>query len=53
MIYYPTLSNHNIPIIVDLSGDLYTLRIEYGYTQNQCDDGARDGINIWYIWISL
>jgi len=26
----------------DVSGALYTLRIQYSYTQTQCEDGARD-----------
>ena len=26
----------------DISGALYTLRIQYLYTQTQCEDGARD-----------
>ena len=26
----------------DISGTLYTLRIQYSYTQTQCEDGARD-----------
>ena len=26
----------------DIFGALYTLRIEYQYTQTQCEDGARD-----------
>ena len=26
----------------DISGALYTLRIQYSYTQTQCEDGARD-----------
>ena len=26
----------------DISGVLYTLRIQYSYTQTQCEDGARD-----------
>ena len=26
----------------DISGALYTLRIQYEYTQTQCEDGARD-----------
>ena len=25
-----------------ISGALYTLRIQYSYTQTQCEDGARD-----------
>ena len=27
---------------LDISGDFYTLRIQYEYTQTQCEDGARD-----------
>ena len=26
----------------DISGALYILRIQYSYTQTQCEDGARD-----------
>ena len=26
----------------DISGALYTLRIQYKYTQSQCEDGAKD-----------
>ena len=26
----------------DISGALYTLRIQYSYTQTQCENGARD-----------
>ena len=26
----------------DISGALYTLRIQYSYTQTQCEDGDRD-----------
>ena len=26
----------------EISGALYTLRIQYSYTQTQCEDGARD-----------
>jgi len=26
----------------DISGALYTLRIQYSYTQTKCEDGARD-----------
>ena len=26
----------------DISGAPYTLRIQYSYTQSQCEDGARD-----------
>ena len=41
----------HIPNIDAISGDLFTLRIQYEYTQTQCDEGARDGINIWYMGI--
>ena len=26
----------------DISGAFYTFRIQYSYTQTQCEDGARD-----------
>ena len=29
------------------------MRIQYEYTQTQCDEGTRDGIDIWYIGIIL
>ena len=35
-----------------ISGALFTLRIQHEYTQTQCDEGARDGIVIWYMGIS-
>ena len=38
-----------VPNISDLSGALFTLRIQYEHTQTQSDDGARDGIDIWYM----
>ena len=28
---------------------LFTLRIQYESTQTQCDEGTRDGIDIWYM----
>ena len=34
-----------------ISGALFTLRIQY--TQTQCDEGARDGIDIWYMGIII
>ena len=40
----PHISN-----IVAISGALFTLRIQYEYTQTQYDEGARDGTNIWYM----
>ena len=39
----------HIPNIDGISGDLFTLRIQYEYTQTQCDEGAKDGIDIWYM----
>ena len=40
------------PNIDVISGALFTLRIQYEYyTQTQCDEGARDGIDIWYMGI--
>ena len=29
---------------IDLFNDLFTLRIQYAYTQTQCEDGAKYGI---------
>ena len=40
------LYNPNIPNIDAFSGALFTLRIQYEYTQVQCDEVARDGIDI-------
>ena len=40
-----------MPNIHDISGALFTLRIQYEYSQTQCNEGARDGIDIWYIEI--
>ena len=31
---------------------LSTLRIQYEYAQTQCDEGARDGVDIWYMGIT-
>ena len=33
--------------IVDISGALFMLRIQYEYTQTQWEEGARDVNNIW------
>ena len=30
----------------------FILRTQYEYTQAQCDEGARDGIDIWYMGIT-
>ena len=40
-----------MPNIDAVSGALFTLRIQYDHTQSQCDEGARDGIDIWYMGI--
>ena len=45
------LGNPHIPNIDAISGALFTLRIQYEFTQTQCDDGARDGIDIGYMGI--
>ena len=45
------ICNHFIPNIVDLSDVLFKLRIQFEYTQTQCDEGAIDGIDIWYMGI--
>ena len=41
----------DIPNIDALNSDTQALRIQYEYTQSQCDEGARDGIDIWYMGI--
>ena len=46
-------SNSNIPNIDAISGALFILRIQYEYAQTQCDEGARDDIDIWYMGISV
>ena len=33
--------------IVDITDALFILRIQFEYTQTQCDEGARDVKNIW------
>ena len=43
--------NPHIPNTDAISGALFTLRIQYEYTQTRCDEGARDGIDIWYMGI--
>ena len=43
----------HIPNIASISGALCTLRIQYEYTQTRCDEGARDGIDIWYMGITF
>ena len=44
--------NPHIPNIDAISGALFTLRIQYDYTQTQCDDGASHGIDIWLMEIT-
>ena len=34
----------------DISGALYILRIQYSYTQTQCEDGARDVRVLQYVF---
>ena len=34
-----------------ISGALFTLRIQYEYTQTQCNEGAKDVNNILYMKI--
>ena len=48
--FYQT-NNPHIPNIDAISGALYTLRSQYKYTQTHCDEGVRDGIDIWYMGI--
>ena len=43
----------HIPNIDAISGALFKLRIQYEYTQTQCDEGARDGTDIWCIGIII
>ena len=43
--------NPHIPNIDAISGALFILRIQYEYTQTQCDEGAKDGIDILYMGI--
>ena len=43
--------NLHIPNIDAISGALLTLRNQFEYTQTQCNEGARDGIDIWYMGI--
>ena len=44
-------TNLRIPNIDAIYGALFTLRVQYEYTQIECGDGARDGIDIWYMGI--
>ena len=44
-------NNPHIPNIDAISGSLFTLRIQYKRPQTQCDEGARDGIDVWYMGI--
>ena len=43
--------NPHILNIDAISGALVTLTIQYEYTQTQCDVGARNGVDIWYMGI--
>ena len=45
--------NSHLPNIDAISGALFTLRIQYGFTLTQCDEGAKDGIDIWFMGIIL
>ena len=33
-----------------ISGALYTFRIQYSYTQTECEDGARDEIKLFNVF---
>ena len=44
--------NPHIANIDAISGALFTMRIQYECTQTQCDEGARDGNDIWYMGIT-
>ena len=39
--------------IAAISGALFPLRIQYEFTQTQRNEGARDGIDIWYMGIKF
>ena len=39
--------------IVDISGALYIFRIQYEFTQSQCEGGARDVNNIWVLVVII
>ena len=41
--------NPDIPNIDAISGALFTLRIQYEYTQKQCVGVAIEGMDIWYM----
>ena len=43
----------HIPNIDVISGALFTLGIQYKYTQTQCGEGARDGIDISFMGITF
>ena len=51
MFYKKWSYNPHIPNIDVISSALFTLRIQYEYTQTQFDEGARDCIDIWYMGI--
>ena len=40
-----------MPNIDGISGAFFTLRIRLEYIQTQFDEGARDGIDIWFMLI--
>ena len=46
--------NHCLPNIVDLSGALFTLQIQYMFehTQSQCEEGAKEVNDIWHAMIT-
>ena len=44
-----SICNPHIPNIDAISGALFTLTTQYEYSQTQCDEGARDGIDIWHM----
>ena len=45
-------NNPHIANIDAISGTLFALRFQYEYAQTECDEGARDVIDIWYMGIT-
>ena len=41
----------HIPNIDAIPGALITLSLSILILNSQCEEGARDGIDIWYMWI--
>ena len=43
----------HIPNIYALNSDTHTLRIQYEYTQTQCVGVAIEGMDIWYMGLTV